>query len=1103
MLRPDAVPIVLLPQERALIQTLGISETEYRWFVRETLKKSRIQPSGPQAFLVIPFLIQLAIGAIISIGAAYLFSRNQSNQSAGSSEIRQTRQQGETITNASEFAPKAGFDALQRVVELGSTIPLVYARRRNAQGGVRINTPLLWSQLWSLGGSQLLRAIFSLGEGPIAELDPNGFAIGDNTVNNFSFLNSAAAGESAKLTIYLNPEGGRLKGESYVGRKAANDPGNAETAGASDIFQVRTDSNTYEPWFSNVKIPSTTRDFGVYTLIPNDFGYRVNPQFSPNYSFELRTTTDAPENLQQAAERRGAAVPDPGGTSRLWKNGWMFSGRSGITSTSTGSTSLKEGDTFTYVLNASSDKNSEFVASNKEGTNNEAIAECGDVASGVASRQNVADDALSIGNVFKAGSCLAVLETRSPEDEIFQSSDGVTGSGQTMTYTFRVIRAGQVTLISQNDLAPGTQRVEIGTGYPNSDNVSGEPRYGVASTRAQIFQFSIGGFTIDRPSRIIELGLRSRLGITVGGICNFRSTPNQYRINLQAGLALDRTFFATATQINLINFTSGQVSTPLIRYSFFRVSYRPEEQTTWTDFPEIFGVRSLTRENVFNYMRFVMPTVKRWEFRIEPVTAWELRNVITTPEVNILDNRLAGIESATAQGVTISWSGTKIARAASSFRHPEIEPSEDLGIGFTEGTSMYDEWAAVAEAFCYGEITTTASGSPEHSIAYVNTLIPNDPVPQYTSMATVGFNLFATNEFTQLEQFSSYVLGGIKVRRFVEGDVGPSNNFADILYDLLTNTTYGAGKILSPSMIDTDSFAKAAAWCEARGYAWDGAITTQLNIRSWAAQTASYFLLDFLIANGRFALAPAAPFNTPVEVSALFTSGNILEDSFTFGYLDQTSRQAVQVSVKWREERISTQEGSKGLFPVLREVLVREAGTEAGAPLETIDLSDFCTSQAHAIDVAKYLIRSKRLTTSRVSFKTTPSEVPLRPGAVFKLGLETVTYNQPNNGFILGDGSVDSFTPTPDGTYEVAYWDGKSADIRETTTTITNGFSNNLKNCVFCIQSATVTAPTYKVQSLAFDEDGNIEVEANLYPTDEAGYSLLTQNWDTGWEIID
>ncbi|MFN9911427.1 MAG: hypothetical protein ACK53L_02515, partial [Pirellulaceae bacterium] len=94
-------------------------------------------------------------------------------------------------------------------------------------------------------------------------------------------------------------------------------------------------------------------------------------------------------------------------------------------------------------------------------------------------------------------------------------------------------------------------------------------------------------------------------------------------------------------------------------------------------------------------------------------------------------------------------------------------------------------------------------------------------------------------------------------------------------------------------------------------------------------------------------------FDRPEPITNLYTAGNILEDSFEFVYTDSDQRTPNRVSVKWRQEKASTDASARGLFPVIREVTVREAGTPVDAPLEAIDLTDFCTSENHAIDVAK------------------------------------------------------------------------------------------------------------------------------------------------------
>jgi hypothetical protein len=137
-----------------------------------------------------------------------------------------------------------------------------------------------------------------------------------------------------------------------------------------------------------------------------------------------------------------------------------------------------------------------------------------------------------------------------------------------------------------------------------------------------------------------------------------------------------------------------------------------------------------------------------------------------------------------------------------------------------------------------------------------------------------------------------------------------------------------------------------------------------------------------------------------------------------------------------------------------------------------------------------------------VKFKTTPSEATLDIGSVFKLGLETVTYNQPANGAIADDGTVTSWPELADGDYNVLLWDGKTESLQQLTLRIFNGKAD-YPNSVFCLRSSVSDAQSYKAQSLSFDEEGNVEIEATYFPTNSDGVSLLTDGWNvaSNWVI--
>ena len=48
--------------------------------------------------------------------------------------------------------------------------------------------------------------------------------------------------------------------------------------------------------------------------------------------------------------------------------------------------------------------------------------------------------------------------------------------------------------------------------------------------------------------------------------------------------------------------------------------------TIFRSCPDLFGVRNETQQATYNYLRFEMPSIDRWEFEIEPVSGWEIRS---------------------------------------------------------------------------------------------------------------------------------------------------------------------------------------------------------------------------------------------------------------------------------------------------------------------------------------------------------------------------------------------------------------------------------------------------------------------------------------------
>ena len=356
-------------------------------------------------------------------------------------------------------------------------------------------------------------------------------------------------------------------------------------------------------------------------------------------------------------------------------------------------------------------------------------------------------------------------------------------------------------------------------------------------------------------------------------------------------------------------------------------------------------------------------------------------------------------------------------------------------------------------------------------------------MPDYKKLAVLGLDIRSSQELTNLDQLSVYCTRGVI----------NSHLFPDVLEDLLTNKRYGVGEIFDPQQIDKRSFEQAGSWTQKRKYFFDGAISSKVNIRTWGTERARDFLLDLGVSGGRFMLRPALNFDGPEPIAALFTSGNILDGTFAFSYLDTQERMDPIISIKWRQERLQTGIAERGLFPQIRELTVRRKGVDDNAPVTQLDISNFATNQRHAIDRAKYDCQLKRYVTHAIRFKTVPTEATIQVGSIIKLGMESLRYEQPRNGAISKNGTVVSWPALSDGEHEVILWDGKA--VRETTLKVARGKAEP-RGAVFCLADKQRKAEAYKVQSIGFDEDGNVDIEAMYWPLDNNDFSLLAKTFD-------
>lgn len=423
-------------------------------------------------------------------------------------------------------------------------------------------------------------------------------------------------------------------------------------------------------------------------------------------------------------------------------------------------------------------------------------------------------------------------------------------------------------------------------------------------------------------------------------------------------------------------------------------------------------------------------------------------------------------------------------------------------------TAKVSIWDAVSDVYLFGEEEGSHENSPEHQIVYVNEQRKNLTAPLYNSLAIAGMQLRSGKDWSSFNNFSYYAKSGRIIPLMIDssgnsvnsptdlGVTGASHLFPEILRNLLRSTVYGSGALVPEAMIDWDGFRAAAKACQANGWFFDGVLSAQTNVREWAYQHAPYFMLDFVIKGGKISLAPTYPIDPSSsngygidyarqpKISALFTDGNIIEDSLQVNWYSTEQRLAPQVVVTYRQE-------IENGFAETRNVLVRLVTSSEAAPTEAVDFTGFCTNIEHAKTYAKLLIQVRANTTHTVQFKTLPEAVALEPGAYFKLSSTARHVASFQNGHVLNDGKVVTTTSLDSQTVTVYWWRSGMAAVESASMTVdSSGIATDPKfrGAVFTVYNPADQYPrVYKVESIAYDEDGLLDIGASHVGTTANG----------------
>jgi hypothetical protein len=188
----------------------------------------------------------------------------------------------------------------------------------------------------------------------------------------------------------------------------------------------------------------------------------------------------------------------------------------------------------------------------------------------------------------------------------------------------------------------------------------------------------------------------------------------------------------------------------------------------------------------------------------------------------------------------------------------------------------------------------------------------------------------------------------------------------DIFADTVLDRANGIGKYAKSEGIDWNGLALAKRFCKNNGLGtqlfMDGVIADIVSWRQFWVENAPFSLLEFARVGGRETLIPAIPTsatgvaNRQVNISALFTIGNILEGSYKEEFIDYgDATQDIIATVIYRETE------TQDVFPRNASVQVKLAdAVEDNAIRQTFDASQFVTLREQAILFGKLVCNQRR-----------------------------------------------------------------------------------------------------------------------------------------------
>jgi len=1091
----------LLPWEREFCETLDISVEDYfnyydlitqhtkKELGREFIPDVRNEPT---TVAIVQIVVGLALAA-----ASYLL--------APKPRAPEQKQQGDpfqaqNVRGRTKFSPLAEFDSVQDLASLGTIVPLIYTRQGDGHGGVRGESQLLWSRMKNLPIYQELRALMLYSAGELdTEPDFEGYAFGKTKISGYM---------RAKLALWFSRGYPEERNPSFrVGEDRQYSEGTKYIG--SDGFKPFSIDN-YAHY--GAITPSQSAVFGQYSPIRNGQGWK--------YEFKWPGKGDGDVDKKQiiyGTRRKHVGGYHPGKTRLIGSN--LDNLEFTIVAADADRVYIHTGNSETNPNRRTRDhfdSQGKLIIQEQYPAGSSSAEQAGGLDEGITAiqqSQQDADSALDVGEMYLIGSDIYRCTNRVNFGNVAQGTayePGEQGSGS-ISYFLERDQEFRKDYVDGKDIYT-----------PDADDIFDE-------RHQPIQKVAIGAIGTTREVDKIVIGFKSIVYKQIQGYPNiaqftYKDIADDYAKDLQT-------------------WQPGSIQAYYSRISLFRLEIK-RRGGNWFDWSgdRLFAVHGNNPQPKYNQITITPPAKDFYEFRFIPVSgnAWIINERYRNNEVYLLDAALPLAPGDVVNGYRVQARGKKI-KLYDEFGVDKYRQDDGVNKKNTLDHKYWDTGepnpknqnpnSYLSDYWYFDSDSSSHANEPEHQITWLNEVVyngatwVNNPLKQYEHLAYAGLICQSSKEISTFSNFSAYFTEGIRVKKFVAATAKPegaTNNFPEIAYDLLTNRRYGVGEYIGNNSIDADRFNIAAEFCNANGFYWDGIISQQTSVRDFLFNQAAYQLLDFTILGGQFSLYPAVPFRadksidfnatagtSTFPIKALFTDGNVRNFKTTF--LSPEERQLFQAEVKYRKEE-------RNEFPETHATRIRLTDSEGGYyrdPVETFDMTQFCTSREHAINFAKYALRVRQLIDHSISFETTPDAAhTLAPGDYIRVGV-SIMHQEKNlgktlrlrTGSVAPDGTLQVNKNIPiaeSGGFDVYYWKPGFDGVREGRLVERDGVVQDsaLHGSLFTRKRTETEARIYKIESIAYSDESFVEITGTYTPVDE-NKRMRVLEWDDGDFVIE